>query len=63
MGQRVKLKKNRSSAKGVAIKRTSNKTGYNTITVGNTTIKNNSNGKNKNSNSNKKKKSNKKRRR
>lgn len=43
MAQRVRMKKNRNTVKGVAIKRTSNKTGYNTITVGNMTIRNNSN--------------------
>lgn len=48
MGQRIMRKKNRTTVKGVAIKKTSNKTGNNTIKVGNITIKNNGNGNSKN---------------
>lgn len=39
MGQRVRMRKNRSKSKGVAIKRTGMSFGSNTVTVGNMTIR------------------------
>lgn len=43
MGQRIRSKKNRATAKGVAIRRTNNGSGNNTIRIGNVTIRNNGN--------------------
>ena len=55
MAQRVRMKKNRSTVKGVAIRRTSNNSGNNTIRVGNVTIRNHGVGNRSNSNRKKKK--------
>lgn len=43
MGQRIRTKKNRATAKGVAIRRTNNGSGNNTVRIGNKTIRNNGN--------------------